>query len=231
MNNRIVLINVILVAVILAESFMVIRLWSAEDTVVTAAKKASSKTSGAHVAHSYSSRNMPPLSSYVDITKYNLFSPERQEYIPEVREVVPEPKEEVEAVITELTTDKIKLYGIIRAGDYRKALVSNFEKKGDRSSVWVKEGEKIDGFLLSSIEKDRLIVANGGKKYSVLLYDDKKPKQRQHVQKKVTTKVIKPKPKKNNKSSPAKKKGGEKALEEGYEIISTPFGEFKRKKQ
>jgi len=144
------------------------------------------------------------------------------------------------------------LFGVILIDDQKKALVSDVDKTGKGSSIWVKKGDTIDGFMVESIEKDRMIVTQKGNNFVIFLYDEKKPKQRETINqapvqkiiggetKAITiqqepaqkiisseTKAIPPQPGKVVTPPPVspEKEDGE------YETITTPFGDFKRKKQ
>lgn len=234
MNNRIFFINAILVIFVAVEAFMVIQLWTSMDNVTLPGKSNPAKMKGFEI-QKLNNKHVSPLSAYVDITKHNLFSEERAEYRPETPDIEPEQEQKTEKSVEPLKTNKITLFGVVVMGEYRKALVSDVENKSKRNSIWIEKGEILDDFLIDSIEKDRIVVSNNGEKYSVLLYDAKNPKKRKPVQvskaKNNTTagnkKVQAPKP-----SVPTKKNSSAKKVsEQKYEIFSTPFGDFKRKKQ
>ncbi len=234
MSNRIFSINAILVVFVAVEAFMVIQLWTSMDNVKLPGKSSSAKIKGFEI-QKINDKHVLPLSAYVDITKLNLFSEERTEYKQETPDVEPEQEQKNERPIEALKTNKIILFGVVVMGESRKALVSDVENKSNRDSIWIEKGETLDGFLVDAIEKDRIVVSNKGKKYSVLLYDDKNPKKRKPVQ---TSKADNNKAAGNKKVQapkppvPAKKNNSAKKVsEEEYEILSTPFGDFKRKKQ
>ena len=192
------------------------------DIKVDAAKKSARRT----VKKKIVKKKIPSESAYTDIVGMNLFSPDRKEYIPE------EP--ETESLVKEIKKSgkRIILYGVIIADDYKSALINDPEaKRGQRKSKWVKEGETIQGLKLAAIEEDRIFLTEGADGYEIFLYDANKPKTREHIAKETTPKVVvtKPKPKKK-KAKPAVSM--KKETREGeYEIISTPFGNVKRRKR
>lgn len=205
------------------------RLWSSDGTlsqIIESSPAKSLKFKPVQLVH----KRILPITAYNDIIQQNLFSIEREEYKPEAvkpeKELKPEIKPEPKVI--ELNTNKIVLYGVIIMGDYKKALVTNVDKISNSNSIWVEKGDTVDEFVIDSIEKDRLLVTKSGKRFSILLYDKENPKKRKFVKNNITPtkKVIVTQPAKPAKSSVASKKD-----DTEYEIISTPFGEFKRKKQ
>ncbi len=233
MNSKIFFINIILVIFILFEGMSIIRLWNSEKSFQTIEKIKKIKQKPLKTIRLHQLNELP-LSAYTDSVKKNLFSEKRTEYTPE--KIKSEPKKEVKGnvkkdpEIKKLNTSKILLFGIILMEDIKKALVSDVDKTSDRPSIWVEQGDSIDGFLIDSIEKDRLIVSNSGEKFSILLYDKKKPKKRKSIQKKNQKKSSK----KIITKEPKKQVIAPKTIENEntkFEVISTPFGDFKRKKK
>ena len=229
-----------MLAAICFEGLMVHRLWFSEEVAFKDSKKQAAKpVKFDNVV--VRQKKVAPLSAYVDITKANLFSVERQEFIPEVEETEPEAEPETQdddAAVESLDTDKIVVYGVILMDGYQKALVSNPDKKDPKKNIWVSKGDALDKFKVAEIRNDRLILSKKSKKYSVLLYDAKKPKKRPVVAQKPKPRV---KPKKTLKPTVGRKKGNTPdkptkaeatdTSDDEYEVISTPFGDFKRKKK
>ena len=239
MNNRIVIINFLLIVFVIFEGFMIFQLWSSESSFSGDETMAQVTPEKFETAALFKKKNTP-LSAYNDIVRDNLFAPDRKEFIPQPEpepepepETEPEPEPEPEP--EKLDTSRITLFGVIIMDELKKALVSDVDKKGKGASIWVEKGDTVDGFMVESIEKDRVIVSHKEKEFVILLYDDNKPKQREAISQKPVQKVITsgpatiPIPNEPGKSA-APSASPEKEDDE-YEIISTPFGDFKRKKQ
>lgn len=233
MNTKIVLINLILIGFVLIECWGISKIWLSEEPDIKPDKKHVSKPVKFKKVF-VSKPKHPPISAYNDIPNSNLFSIERKEYVAElIADKEPGKKVKNKVVIQELNTDKITLYGVIILENLRQALVTDVDNQSERSTVWVEKGDSVDGFTIDSIEKDRIIVTKAGRRNAVLLYDKQKPKKRTNTpvkkskDKKVKTPVLK---KSVQTGKPAQKTVSPKEDEE-YEIIQTPFGEFKRKKR
>ncbi len=177
--------------------------------------------------------NMPAESAYRAMVEKNLFSPDREEYIPpEPTEEAEEPEAEVKQV--KVSGRKIVLYGVILMKGYRAALINNPERGGEREQIWVKPGEAIgEDLTVDAIREKSLLVAEKDKKYEILLYDDKKPKSRSTPQEESGPTVVSTEAKKPAKPSKPKDKSKpkqESVSDEEYEIIKTPFGTIRKKK-
>lgn len=230
MSRRIFFINFILVILVIIEIFSIIHLWSSDGSLSEFVNTDSIKPlkfKGSRILH----RGKLPISVYDNIVKKNLFASDRKEYIKELVVSKPEPevKPEAKPDVKIPDTNNITLYGVIIMDDYKKALVTDIDRTSDRNSIWVKKGDTLGSFTVKDIKKDKLIVANSGKDFFILLYDKKNPKQRDYVRQVNTPaeKVIKtaPAPAKPVASSPSSDKDND------YKIISTPFGQFKVKKR
>lgn len=187
---------------------------------------------------------LPPETAYEGVLEKNIFSPNRKEYLPP-----PEASAENKPEVAELRIPgkKVVLYGVVLMEGYRKALVTNLEKKGkERDVLWIREGETFGDFKVSRIEKDKVFLEGNGQEYEIALYGDDKP-QRQTVsvpegkptvitpagdQRKeavaVSTSGGKTGGSPSASSSASDGKSGE---DEEYEVINTPFGKMKRKKK
>lgn len=234
MNNRIIIINFLLIIFVVFEIFMIFQLGSSETSLDE--KKGPVNPEKFEVVSLYQRKNTP-LSAYDTITRDNLFAADRKEFIPKAIE--PEPTPEVEAKPepepVKLDTTRITLFGVILMDDIQKALVSDVDKSGKGASIWIEKGDVIDGFTVKSIEKDRVIVSQKGKDFVVLLYDEKKPKERETIHRDPVqkiigneTKIISPPPQPEKSFTPSVSSGKEGG---GQDIISTPFGDFKRNKE
>jgi len=111
-------------------------------------------------------KRMPPESHYRAIVDKNLFTPDRAVSVPG------EPEQETEVKKPRLSGSAITLFGVIIMDDYKKALVSNPDRKTvDREFRWVTENEEIGDLNVVSIQKERILVAKDGKRFEIGLYD------------------------------------------------------------
>lgn len=233
MNNRIIIINLLLIIVVVFEIFMIFQMGSSETALSKDEKKGPVNPEKFEAVRLYQ-KNNTPLSAYDAITRDNLFAPDRKEFIPKAVDPESKPESEPEPVPITLDTGKITLFGVIVMDDIQKALVSDVDKSGKGASIWIEKGDVIDGFTVKSIEKDRVIVSQKGKDFVVLLYDEKKPKQREPIDREPVQKIISnekkiiPPPQPEKVTIPSVSPGKE---EGEQEIISTPFGDFKRNKE
>lgn len=168
------------------------------------------------------SSRMPLESAFRIVVDKNLFSPQREWLEPEEQE--PEP----EIPQPNTLAGQIVLYGVVLVDGYERALVKiPRPKPGERPSKWVKLGDTIADFKVAGIEKDKIVLAEGAKRFEVFLYDKDQPKLRAGgVRETKPTVVIT----ETNKSRPKPKISTPKQLAEGeYEEVMTPFGKIKRR--
>jgi hypothetical protein len=171
-------------------------------------------------------KRMPVESVYGVVTDKNLFSPERKEFIPE------KPKDiESEVKQVSISGQTVMLHGVILMGDYKKALINNPDRKsGDSENLWVSVGDSVGDLRVDDIQNESIVLKEGDKKYEILLYDQKKTRRPSEVVKKETAPTVintapqKPEPKVE---APAP----EAAADGEYEMVKTPFGTIKRRKQ
>lgn len=247
MISKIWLVNLGLAFLVVFSGVRAAGVWFQDDGQVLT-RKASEKPVERAPEKKMVAISLPPDSSFAPIVEKNLFSPDRKEPVVE-QEPAAGPKED----ITELKIPgkKVALYGVVLVEDIRKALITNLEKKGkEREFVWIREGEIIGNFKVARIEKDKVFLEENGRQYEIALYSDDKPERRPvpvpegkptvivpgeerkrevpSAPPAVETKRSAPPPSPTpHPSSVAKEKGGE----EDYEVISTPFGQIKRKKK
>jgi hypothetical protein len=160
------------------------------------------------------------------VAERNLFSPERAEPAPEVSE---EPEPEVKEL--SLYGKKVSLYGVILAGDYQSALISNPLRKtaDDSEDIWVKAGDTVGELEVTEIRKESILLAEADKKYEILLYDKDKPRpQAEKIEKAEAPTVV---VSESKKPEPAQKVSEKKAGDSDpeYELVDTPFGKMKRR--
>jgi hypothetical protein len=193
-------------------------------------------------------RTMPPESSYGVVADKNLFSANRSEFIPE--KLKPGPGAET----LKISEKVIFLYGVVLMGDRKIALISNPESEPQAGKKlakdkWVKVGDAMGNFSVTDIQKDRIILADGGNTHEILLYDKNKPA-RQTI---MTAQSPTPTPTATTTATPtvvttgsatvsdATKSGnqpatsgrveGQSASTEEYKIVNTPFGPVRRRIQ
>ena len=125
----------------------------------------------------YVKRLMPAESAYDIVADHNLFSPDREEYVPDE----PEPAAAPEPLASKdrISGETITLYGIIILNDYKKALINNPKRQtGESEQIWVTIGDAVSNLKVADIQKESIVLAEGKKKYEVLLYDKSKVKSR-----------------------------------------------------
>lgn len=171
-------------------------------------------------------RRIPSESVYNVVAERNLFSPDRAEPEPEVSA---EPEPEVKEL--NLYGKKVSLYGVIMAGDYQSALISNPLRKtaDDSKDIWVKAGDKIGELEVTEIRKQSILLAEADKKYEIRLYDKDKPRpQAEKIEKAEAPTVV---VSESKKPEPAQKASENKAenSDAEYELVDTPFGKMKRR--
>lgn len=188
-------------------------------------------------AKRYVDRPIAAKASYEPLVTRNIFSSERKEYIPEVKETQappPEPEPEPEPEVKEVMIQgqSILLYGVISMENYQAALVTNpIREEDERPRKWVKIGDKLANLTVDDIKPESIILRDRNLKYVILLHDEDKPKQTSSetggVKKEARPTVV-------TASSPATSAAAKPPKEESddeYEIIETPFGPVKTKKQ
>ena len=111
----------------------------------------------------------PPLSDYMVVAEQNVFHPERK--------IPPEAKEE-----KALPKPEIFLYGTLLTDGMRIAYIEDKKSpqsspgRGKRQTV-VKQGDILSGFLLKSVEADRIVLVRGEEQIIVFLNDAQKPRE------------------------------------------------------
>lgn len=133
-----------------------------------------------------------PESAYAVIVNRNLFSEERQ---PPTRseQVLPE----TEVKVVNISGQQITLYGVILTDDYRIALISNpTRKNGQKSTRWIRPGDRIESLEVESIQKDSITFREGEKRTRIVLYDDDKVINRESITTDAQPNVVTTEPKK-----------------------------------
>lgn len=112
--------------------------------------------------------------AYTIITKRNIFSPQRKEWVVKAIKLKPvdlAKKRKPKKKAFTGKPKKIVLHGIVIAGNIRKALINNpmtgvIKKK----TLYVEEGDELDGYKVISIESDRIRLDWHGEEIVVMLY-------------------------------------------------------------
>lgn len=118
------------------------------------------------------------------ISKRNVFSHERKEWV--VKAVIPkaselEKKKQVKGEMAKKALarkkalagkpKKIILHGIVISGNIRKALINNpLKGVSKKKTLYVEEGDELDGYKVTTIEKDRIKLDWHGEEIVVPLY-------------------------------------------------------------
>lgn len=238
MKVKLIWINLLLGLFILFEGYMIYQVWARPDNW---------KISSGSATGPGNRQNLLTLvkrggakGSFSDVVNKNVFSMHRKEFVPKPKPkpkpvkkppIAKAPEPEIVKEPPPLDSNRVGLCGVLVVGDYCKALVTDASDR-EKPEKWVQQGDKVDKFAVERIQKDRIILSGAGKLYTVLLYDTKNPKKRRRRQPAsaapgpatAAKKDVRPS------SAPGKKSPPKKKNNDKYEIIKTPFGEFKRKK-
>lgn len=112
--------------------------------------------------------------NYTIISTKNVFSPQRKEWV--VKAKIPKPVQSVKKRSPKKKTfarkpKKIILYGVVIAGDVKKALIKNpMTGVSKKKTLYVEEGEEIEGYMVTSIESDQIRLDWQGEEIIVKLY-------------------------------------------------------------
>jgi hypothetical protein len=245
MFSKIGIINVLLAFLFIFFVVKTYGVWKTDNHITSEQQLIEKATS--HSEKKVVHRRLLPDSYHKNVVERCLFSPDRCEFISEVSESEPD------VLSGKIPGGKIILYGIVMMKDCAMALVSNPDiKPGDEPELWVKTGDGLGTFKVGSILQESILLTDGDNEYKIPLYEPSKSRQRSMVAKTATPTVVttstkskendsqKPeaptvvttptKPKKNDSQKPETPKP-EELSDDQYEIIKTPFGEFKRKKK
>jgi hypothetical protein len=112
--------------------------------------------------------------NYNIISAKNVFSPQRKEWV--VKAAIPKLVGSVKKRPQKIKKfarkpKKIILHGIVIAGDFKKALIKNpMTGVRNRKTVYVEEGDEIEGYMVTSIESDQIRLDWQGEEIIVKLY-------------------------------------------------------------
>jgi hypothetical protein len=105
---------------------------------------------------------------YSLISKKNLFSPDRKEWIMEKTD---SKANEAKKAVSKIDLKQIKLTGTVIVGNERKAVIKNSLKKGSGKDADVyMTGDYIEGYLLKEINEKKVLLTNTDANDSVELF-------------------------------------------------------------
>lgn len=149
--------------------------------------------------------NMPPESDYEIVVSNNPFMPDRGISEQDKKQPEKKAKPKIDKKLLMRLNAALRrtvVYGVIIAGDYKKALVASAEtrprsrRKSQRSPAprrrarWVKVGDSLGEFTVDDIRDGSVLLAAAGNQYQVFLYDKEKPKRRVPVKSKENPTVV-----------------------------------------
>ena len=130
---------------------------------------------------------------YSLISKKNLFSPDRKEWIMEKTD---SKANEAKKAVSKIDLKQIKLMGTVIVGNERKAVIKNSIKKGSGKDADVyMTGDYIEGYLLKEINEKKVLLTNTDANDSVELFLHEGAAQRSSEKTDVTMPVPAPEPK------------------------------------
>ncbi len=115
--------------------------------------------------------------SFIFVAEKNIFRPDRKDF-----PITPDPAKEKDK--KPLVRPQITLYGVMIAGEYKSASVSQLGRvlqKGEREIMTVKLGDQIGGYKLTKILPDRIGLEAPEDNFEVFLYDARVPKKRTYA--------------------------------------------------
>lgn len=179
MSPKLWMMNLVLAALTLFFGIHAYRVWDGEIDPGREAPVVERSEQGpeADPPERFVKRRMPAESAYDLVAAQNLFSPDRREIL--IDEPVPEAEPAPAVTGSPISGEAITLYGVVILADYRKALISNPRKQaGGRDQIWVKAGDALSNLKVQEIREDRILLAEGSKKFEILLYDPNNAKSR-----------------------------------------------------
>ena len=235
---KLIWVNFLLTLLIFLLAYMIFQVWTSPDAPGAAREADNGKALEEN--RIVLVKRGQSKSDYSDVVQKNIFSMDRREFVPKAVDVDSLPEEKMQNEPAPLETKQVTLFGVMFVGDFKKALV-NDQHDRENPQKWVREGDLVADYRITQIEKDRIILSRAGKLHTVLLYDKDNPKKRTMVSPARKTSAARPPKAKTAKTdsagpgkTPADKSVGSKetpgSAKDEYEIIQTPFGEFKRKK-
>lgn len=175
MTRRIWLLNAVLLAVFWALGLAAYRAWIDDSDSVGTVDVEVAANGNPNVSIPVSPPGLAAESLYRVVARRNLFSPGRAEYRPPPPPVpvsAPAAEKDVPPEPAVIQGREIRLYGVVLAGDYRKALLDNPEPdQAETPVVWVAPGDAFGGGRILTIEPERVRLEIQGDVMGVRLYE------------------------------------------------------------
>jgi hypothetical protein len=247
-SSRIWLINVVLAAMIVFFGILSVDVWTEKSRAVP--ENSSHPASEVNPpVNRIINRITPAASTYDIVAEKNLFSPDRTAGV----------SEETDTTLPDISGKKIFLYGVVDLGGQKQALVNHpvtaagaVPAAGRAEDAWVRVGDSIGNLKVAEIDKEKIVLMDGVDRYEIFLHDDNKPTNRpKAVPQSPSTPTVVVTGSEPKAPAPAANPGGtgstpavstpaskpepgaaakkNQAAEDGYEIVETPFGPFKRR--
>jgi hypothetical protein len=149
--------------------------------------------------------NMPPESDYEVVVSNDPFMPDRGISDQGKKQPEKKAKSEIDKKLLMRLNAALRrtvVYGVIIAGEYKKALVTSVESRPRsgrkpkrtpaprRRARWVKVGDSLGEFTVDDIRDGSVLLAAAGNQYQVFVYDKEKPKRRVPVKGKKSPTVV-----------------------------------------
>ena len=215
------ILNLIFVFLVLSIAVMNYETWSrssiSAEAVAKPAAGPASPSKAVIAPGGEEAKPIQPAEAYGIIAEKNIFNPERKDF-PSLPHAVAElPKQAVRP--------QVILSGVVISDSYQAASVSSpgrLLRKGERETITLKLGDKIEQYKLARIGYDRITMETAGDSFEVLLHDPRKPRTkvevRTGIQPAAELKTAQPAPATPPAVETAKAEPGEKPAEPSQEM-------------
>jgi hypothetical protein len=245
-SSRIWLINIVLTVLVVFFGILSVDVWTGNGPAVHDRSEAADAKAHPPVKKVVN-RITPPAANYDIVAEKNLFSPDRMSSTTGASDQ-PQPQ---------ISGHKIFLYGVVQMAGQKQALINHPipgevpGARGQTEDQWVKTGDRIGNLKVAQIGEEKIVMVEDGQRYEIFLHDENKPARRQNPVTRppaaptVVVTGAEPKapapaaagnavpPPSQPASAPepaaAKEEKKKQVTEDGYEIVETPFGPFKRR--
>ncbi len=165
MWSKIWLMNVVLAVCIVIMGMNAWQVWTGELPVQSIPAKTESPAEDSGQKNAEKQR-LPEI-EYRVIAEKNLFDPARKEAQPEEGAAAAPGEKNADA-----SRQNIALHGVILKKDYQKALIRTADT-GSGKDRWVTVGEPVGTMTVSAIEKNRIVLTEGGEIREISLHEGK----------------------------------------------------------
>ncbi len=130
----------------------------------------------------YTNRQLPE-SSFRTIEDQNLFSRDRKLHVPAApqeqkeadQSLMPTAQTKPEETIIRINGRPILLYGVVMAGNDKRALITNpFSGNQNRREIWIKPKQIIEDYRVHDIRPNAILLRKENKLYEISLFDKQK---------------------------------------------------------